>query len=299
MFVPPSRIIAAAVLACRLAEAQQGPLQPVFRAGTDLVTVPFQVHRGSRSIADLKPEDVVLLEDGVPRGFTFFEVPPAHFTLDLVVMFDVTNPVADQTQKKRRVGFWDPKALQNLASYWSEAITRRLLDEHGVTIRFSIYRFDQNKLQRLCQPTSDPKVLLDALRRLSARLSRAGQAVGQDVDIPLPAGLAIRARERKAQADGLPPQPWSLAGALSALTDSSAAPAFNTEKAGEEKASADKELASRALVIFSTGAEGTTLTPEGLADQAVAPGVPVYPVALLPSPIPMILPYEGYAYDCE
>ena len=34
------------------------------------------------------------------------------------------------------------------------------------------------------------------------------------------------------------------------------------------------------MVIFSPGAEGTTITPQDLADQAVAAGVPVYPVAL-------------------
>src|SRR5580704_13841153 len=112
-----------------------GPNQPVFRAGTNLVTVPFQL---SRSLSDLKPADVVLLEDGVPRSFTIFEAPPAHLTLDVVVMFDVTTP----DQKTRKVGFWDAKALQDLSNYWSETIARRLLDErldkNRATIRFSI-----------------------------------------------------------------------------------------------------------------------------------------------------------------
>jgi len=47
---------------------------------------------GSHSVLDLRPSDVVLLEDGVRRSFTIFEAPPSHLTLDLVVMFDVTNP---------------------------------------------------------------------------------------------------------------------------------------------------------------------------------------------------------------
>ena len=273
--------------------AQQEPVPPSFHTQTNLVTVPFQVQRGSRSTSDLKPADVVLLEDGVPRSFTIFEAPTAHLTLDLVVMFDVTNPTPDQ--KTRRAGFWDPKALQDLAGYWSETIARRLLDEHldknRATIRFSIYRFDQFKLQRLCQSTSDPKVLLDALRRLSAP---ADQASNQDVDIPLPASLAVRDRERKAQAKGFPPQPWSLAGALAVLRDSA-----GTRVVNQDKASEDKSMAARALVIFSTGAEGSVLTPQDLADQAVAAGVPIYPVVLPPSPIPLILPYEGYGYDCE
>ncbi len=191
-----------------------------------------------------------------------------------------------------KAGFWDTKALQDLAGYWSEAITRRLIDEHHderpdehrASIRFSIYRFDQVRLQRLCQSTSDPRVLADALRRLAG----PGQA-GQDVDIPLPAGLAIREMERKAQADGNLPQPWSLAGAVSALKDSAV-----TSPPGEEKADGDRAMAARALVIFSTGAEGTSITPQDLADQAVAAGVPVYPVAL--PGFPWVLPYEGYTY---
>jgi hypothetical protein len=285
MVVQAGRTVAATALLAGLCFAQQPskePAPPAFHSQTDLVTVPFQVRLGSGSASDLKPSDVVLLEDGVPRGFTIFEAPPVHLTLDLVVMFDVTNPMVDQTT--RRSGFWDAKALQELANYWSEAITRRLLDEHGATIRFSIYRFDQTKLQRLCQPTSDPKVLSDALHRL------AGPPTGQDVDIPLPAGLAVRARERKALAEGHPPQPWSLAGTLSALRDSAAAPVFNQEKAG-----VDKETAARALVIFSTGAEGTSIRPQDLADQAFAAGVSIYPVALFTWPY--VLPYDGYGYE--
>ena len=270
MYLHPIRIVAAAALLVSLGVEQGNPqesAQPTFRAATNLVTVPFQVRRGIRSVSDLRPSDVVLLEDGVPRGFTIFEAPPVHLTLDLVVMFDVTNPgvTPNRSDLKGRAGFWNTKALHDLADSWSEAITRRLLDEHGASIRFSIYRFDQFRLQRLCRSTSDPRVLVDALRRLAGP-GPAGQAAGQDVDIPLPAGLAIRNMERKAQADGNLPQPWSIAGAVSALKDSAAA-----SSPGET---------ARALVIFSTGAEGTSITPQDLADQAVAAGVPVYPVAL-------------------
>ncbi len=281
VLVQASRIIAVAVALVGLCLAQQEPATPSFHAQTDLVTVPFQVRRGSRSVSDLKPSDVVLLEDGVPRGFTIFEAPPIHLTLDLVVMFDVTK-------KKERFGFWSAKTLQDLTRYWSEAISRRLLDGHGVRIRFSIYRFDQSALQRLCQSTSDPSVLLDALRRLAG--PSAGQGPGLDVDIPLPAGLAIRDRERQAQAHGAPPAPWSLTGALSALRDSAFAAVLDKDEAG-----ADRAAAGRALIIFSTGAEGTALTPEDLAGEAVAAGVPVYPVALIS--FPGLLPYDGYGYD--
>jgi hypothetical protein len=70
--VQASRTISATVLLVGLSLAQQPPkepVQPAFRAQTDLVIVPFQVRRGSRSVSDLNPTDVVLLEDGVPRGF--------------------------------------------------------------------------------------------------------------------------------------------------------------------------------------------------------------------------------------
>lgn len=82
---------------------------PSFHVQTDLVTVPFRVRRGFRSISDLNPSDVVLLEDGIQRSFTVFEAPPVHLTLDLVVMFDVTNPRITplKADQKGIAGFWD------------------------------------------------------------------------------------------------------------------------------------------------------------------------------------------------
>ncbi len=284
-----SRTIAASVLLVGLCLAQQEPVIPSFHVQTNVVIVHFQVRRGSRSVSDLKPSEVVLLEDGIPRSFTILEAPPVHLSLDLVVMFDVTNPtVTSRKDLKGRPGFWDTRSLQDLADYWSEATTRRLLDEQGASIRFSIYRFDQFRLQRLCQSTSDPKVLVDALHRLAGP-GPAGQSVGQDVDIPLPAGLAIRNMERTAQSDGNLPQPWSLAGAVSVLKDSAV-----VSSPREEETGASGARTARALVIFSTGAEGTAVTPQDLDDQAVAAGVPIYPVAL--PGFPWVLPYEGYTY---
>lgn len=125
--------------------------------------------------------------------------------------------------------------------------------------------------------------MVDALHRLAGS-APAGQAVSQDVDIRLPAGLAVRNRERKAQADGNLPQPWSLAGAVSALKDSAATSSPDSDRA----------MTARALVIFSTGAEGSSITPQELVDEAVSAGVPIYPVAL--PGFPWTLPYEGYTY---
>jgi len=61
-----SRTIAIGILLVGMSLAQldsQEPAQPALRVQTDLVVVPFQVRRGSRSVSDLKPSDVVLLED--------------------------------------------------------------------------------------------------------------------------------------------------------------------------------------------------------------------------------------------
>jgi hypothetical protein len=108
------------------------------------------VRRGSRSVSELKPPDVVLLEDGVPRAFTGFEAPPDHPSLELVVMFDVTDV--------ERGGFWSAKTLHVMVSYWNETMARALLAEPGATIRISVYQFDTLRLRRLCRSILSPQV---------------------------------------------------------------------------------------------------------------------------------------------
>jgi hypothetical protein len=88
-----SRTITACVILVGLSLAEQTsqePAQPALHVQTDLVVVPFQVRRGSRSVSDLTPSDVVLVEDGVQRPFTDFDAPSDHPSLELVMMFDVT-----------------------------------------------------------------------------------------------------------------------------------------------------------------------------------------------------------------
>src|SRR5215475_2875626 len=131
------RLIAMLVLLVGISLAQQtsqGPTQPTLHVQTDLVVIPFQVRRGSRPVSDLKSSDVVLLEDGVPRAFTGFEAPAEHPSLELVVMFDVTDV--------EHGGSWSSKALHEMLSYWNEMITRTLVEEPGATIRVSVYQFD-------------------------------------------------------------------------------------------------------------------------------------------------------------
>jgi hypothetical protein len=48
-------------------------------------------------------------------------------------------------------------------------------------------------------------------------------------------------------------------------------------------------------VIFSTGAEATSITPQNVAEAALTAAVPVYPVALYA--YPPVVPYDGYGYD--
>src|SRR5262249_5725478 len=135
------------------------------------------------SVSNLTPSDVVLLEDGVPNAFTGFEAPSDHPSLDLVVMFDVTDV--------ERGGFWNAKALHDLADYWNTMITQALLAERGASVAISVYQFDQFRLRRLCRSTSDPKDLLAALARLADPIP-----VGQGFDLSLPEGAVIRPEDQ-------------------------------------------------------------------------------------------------------
>lgn len=47
-----------------------------------------------------------------------------------------------------------------------------------------------------------------------------------------------------------------------------------------EDSAAGPPMPARAMIIVSPGEEGTSITPEDLADQGVAANVPIYPVAL-------------------
>jgi VWFA-related protein len=262
-----SRTIASAVVLVGLCLAQQESVTPSFNTQTDLVIVPFQVRRGSRSVSDLKPADVVLLEDGVPRNFTTFEAPSDHPSLELVVMFDLTDIGG---------GFWDPKYLRDLTGHWNEATAGAILEQPGATVRVSLYHFDRTRLQRLCRSTADRQELLDALRRLPDPISDS-----QVLPLELPPHDIVPDSNRDrldpalaaATVVGILPKPWSLLGAITALRDSAKIPA------------AVSGTAARVLVVFSQGEDATSTTPRDLADMAVASDVLVYPVALAPATV--------------
>jgi len=175
-------------------------------------------------------------------------------------MFDVT---ADKD------GFLSGKVLHDMIRYWNETIARALLEEPGASLRISVYQFDHWRLRRLCRSTSDPKELLAALGRLADPMP-----AGAGFDLQLPQGVVVR-KSPDGSADA---GSRSLLGAIAVLGDSAAGPA----------------APARALVIFSSGAEGTSITPQDLADQSVAANVPIYPVVL---PAGRWIWYDGYAYD--
>ena len=275
------RLIAMVVLLVGISLAQQTPqepTQPTLHVQTDLVVIPFKVQRGSRPVSDLKPSDVILLEDGLPRAFTGFEAPAEHPSLELVVMFDVTDM---QRETDERVllktgapaGFWSAKTLHDMVAYWNETIARALLEEPGATVRISVYQFDKSRLRRLSRPTADPTEFLAALNRLGDPIPS-----GQGFDLQVPAGVVVRAEVKEAELKDGKPWPRSLLGAITVLGDSAVGPAAR----------------ARARVLFSSGAEGTSITPQDLADQGIAANVPIYPVVLPARPLTR---YEGYSYD--
>ena len=94
-----------AIFAACLLPAQE---TPVFRTDSSLALVRFHVVRKNRYITDLKGEDVVLLEDGVPRKFTVLENAMAAkhtVPVEMTLLFDTSGSVVDE-------GLLDPLAFK-------------------------------------------------------------------------------------------------------------------------------------------------------------------------------------------
>src|ERR1035438_10005787 len=87
-----------AVLTLVVALPIAGQEEPVFRASTTLATVSFHVVRDKHYVDDLKPQDLVLLEDGTPRNITFFEGGRSKRTMavDIALLFDISGSVVDE-----------------------------------------------------------------------------------------------------------------------------------------------------------------------------------------------------------
>ena len=150
-----------AILAACLLPAQQ---TPVFRTDSSLALVRFHVVNKNRYLTGLKPEDVVLLEDGAPRKFTVFEnATTARRTVpvEMTLLFDTSGSVVDE-------GLLDPLAFK-------ETLLDNLED-----VAIGVYGFDRN-MKRYCGPTRDYPRLQAAFAALGT-----GGAKGEPIELHLP-----------------------------------------------------------------------------------------------------------------
>ena len=149
------------IFAAGLLRAQQ---TPVFRTESSLALVRFHVVHKNRYITDLKPENVVLLEDGAPRTFTVFENAMAAnrtVPVEMTLLFDTSGSVVDE-------GLLDPLAFKET-----------LLDNlENVTI--AVYGFDRN-MKRYSGPTRDYARLQAAFAALGTRGGK-----GEPIELHLP-----------------------------------------------------------------------------------------------------------------
>ena len=149
-----------AILAVCLLPAQE---TPVFRTESALALVRFHVVHKNRYITDLKPADVVLLEDGVPRKFTVFENAMAAqrtVPVEMTLLFDTSGSVMDE-------GLLNP------------LVFKETLLDHLENVSVAVYGFDRN-MKRYCEPTRDFARLQAAFAALGAR------GKGEPIELHLP-----------------------------------------------------------------------------------------------------------------
>jgi VWFA-related protein len=142
---------------------------PVFRAGTTLATVGFHVVRGKAYVPDLKPEDVILLEDGQPRSIAFFEGGLNKIrttTIDIALLFDISGSVTEEGLLD--TGLWKSTIMNSLP---------------GASL--AVYGFDA-RLRRFCLPTRDPNLLAAAFNSLLKTSRKDAQVQPELIPISLP-----------------------------------------------------------------------------------------------------------------
>jgi len=162
---------AAALLLLLAAQDPAPPGPAVFRTQSSLATVRFHVALHSRYVTNLAPSDVILLEDGVPRPFSWFEnaqTALAQPPVELTLLFDTSGSVVDQ-------GLLDPLVFKE-----------SLLDQLG-DVRIAVYGFGTN-LQRFTPPTRDFAQLQSAFAALSgSHVKGAPKPKGELIQLRLPA----------------------------------------------------------------------------------------------------------------
>lgn len=249
---------------------QQHPTEPSasFRSEVREVLVSFNVARDSYFALDVKPEDVVLLEDGKPRTFSFFEGPGTgrRPPLEIVLLFDTTTLPPPESATVVMNTYWDREATYDFARHWGDDDSRAVLAKGGADVRVSVYRFEDRAMQRLCRSATDPQTLGNAMRRLLSPIPS-----GEAIPLTLPPGR--RAWVSHDKPDPLTksprvlttPQSWTLEATIDALKD----------------CATFQNSAVRVLVVF-TEASGrrTTTTLEDVTSQAISLGIPIYPVVL-------------------
>lgn len=258
------RIFGPILLALGVAMGQQTPPEPAavtFQSQTRLVLLSFHATHGKDYITDLKPADVVLLEDGKPRDFTIFDSPATQgrMPLELVLLFDA-NPKIQY--------FWDPADVFRFIPKWDEAMSRAVLAKESADIRISVYSCSGQTLRRLSPATTDARQLPDAFRRILKPEFR--KAAPDDNVIPL--SLPVR---RESVGPGVftkdfvtspfvsaEDRGWPMEAAIAALNDVAAA----------------QDKVARVLVMFSEGIGATTTIPEDVGNGALDLGIPIYPI---------------------
>jgi len=256
------------VLTACLLCAQQAPPQttPTFSSEAKLVLVPFNVVRGAYFTPDVGKDDVVLLQDGKPRDFTIFEGPRSdrRMPVELILLFDTTMQAPRAPGTTVKASHWDPKKTYEFASHWGDKESRAVLEKAGAVVQVSVYRYDEDRLQRLSRPTRDPQALTQAIHLLTVPLSAA-----ESVPLGVPKGRTTFAEMSKKRG-GFDPkrlekQPcWTLEAIIQTLSASTAEPGN----------------AMRVMAVFSEKVGPTTTTPEDAAGAANALGIPVYAVVL-------------------
>jgi VWFA-related protein len=135
----------------------------IFKAQSTLATIRFHAIQKDQYLIALKPEDIILLEDGAPRKFTVFEnamSSAATTPVELTLLFDTSGSVMDQR-------LLDPLVFK-----------QSLLDSLP-NVRLAVYGFDQT-MTRYCRPTRDYAQLQAAFQALAAR------GAGEGVELKLP-----------------------------------------------------------------------------------------------------------------
>jgi VWFA-related protein len=241
--------------------ALSGLAQPTFQSQSNLVVIPFHVSQGKYYVPNLKSTDFVLLEDGKPRKFTFFEAPGStQRTLELVLLFDVTRAGKPFLPLESQYAF---------APSWDEESSRSILENGAAGVQVSLFRFESNRIQRMSGPVDDPAKLVDAFQRVLTPLSAT-----DSIPLTSPSNRQDRI-PRETAGWG-----WTFEAILAALNDPQSAP----------------KSAARAMVVFSKGSYNTTTTPEDVANRANALGIPLYPV-VASADIPSVHATDGRPLD--